>query len=53
LLPRTFEFVPFRQQLFDARMIAHDRLGALAIGKKRRIGNVALELVESLAFELN
>jgi hypothetical protein len=39
--------------LFDARVLAHDRPGSLAIGKKRRVGNVALKLIEALAFELN
>jgi hypothetical protein len=34
-------------------MLAHDGLGALTIGKKRRIGNIALELIEALALELN
>jgi len=39
--------------LFDARVLAHDRLGSLAIGKKRRVGNIALKLIEAVAFEFN
>ena len=53
LLARRFEFVPFREQLFDARVLAHDLACALAVGKKRRIGNIAFELIEAFAFELN
>src|SRR5262245_33931298 len=34
-------------------MVAHDTPGSLAIGKKPRIGNITLELIEALAFQLN
>jgi hypothetical protein len=34
-------------------VLAHDLARALAIGKKRRISDLALELFEALAFELN
>jgi hypothetical protein len=34
-------------------VLAHDLLRSQAIGKKRWVGNIALELIEALAFELN
>ena len=53
LLARVFQFVPFRQHSFDARVLAHDFAGALAIVEKLRVGDLAFELLEPLAFALN
>ena len=53
LLAHRFEFAPLCQQLLDVRVLAHDLARALAIGKKRRISDLALELFEALAFQFN
>ena len=53
LLARRFEFVPLRQQFLDVRVLAHDFARALAIGKKRRISDLAFELFEAFAFQFN
>src|SRR5437764_7307740 len=53
LLAHRFEFAPLCQQLLDVRVLAHDLASALALGKKRRISDLALELFEALAFQFN
>src|SRR6266516_6588378 len=53
LLACAFELIPPRQQLLDIRVLAHDLARTLAIGKKRWVGNIALQSFEAFAFELN
>src|SRR5205085_11840713 len=53
LFARVFQFVPCRKRSFCVRMLAHDLLGAFAIIKQVRIGDLAFELLEPFAFTLN
>jgi hypothetical protein len=53
LLARDFERTPFLQQILQIRVFAHGLLSALAIIEQPRIGNLAFELFEAFAFELD
>src|SRR5206468_9082711 len=53
LLAGGLERTPFFEQVLQIRVFAHDFLGALAIIEQPRIRDLALELFEALAFELN
>ena len=53
LPPRGLEFLPFREQILDRRMLAHGVAGALAVVEKMRIGDLAFQLLEAFAFALD
>src|SRR6202011_3876699 len=53
LLARGFQFVPFCEDRFNARVLAHDFAGPLAIIEKPWVGNFALEFLEPFTFALN
>ena len=50
LLARGLELAPLCEQLLDAGVLAHELARSLAVGKKRRIGDLAFELFEAFAF---